>query len=154
MTPLLTSQSGNVHETSHENNGPHLFAPEVEIEGFPSGPFFMPVPTCRLASGLHCALPLDGSVKSIRQHLRLHGHRYRQQKTVQCPWVGCSNTLLWMNMPRHIQSTHLGVRFRCFSCGKPYTRFEALTRHTTSLKCSGQGLFRTGKNVCLPPSDI
>ncbi|KAH0832986.1 hypothetical protein J3R83DRAFT_11964, partial [Lanmaoa asiatica] len=76
-----------------------------------------------------CALPLSGSVKSIKSHLRMHGYRHPQRQAVQCPWMGCSNTLRWMNIPRHIQSVHLGIRFECFNCGKRYTRLEGLARH-------------------------
>lgn len=155
MTALLISSSGNMYETFYENNGSqNVFPLELEMEDFPGDPFGMPAPTCGLAGGLHCALPLHGSIKSIRQHLRLHGHRHLQRQVVRCPWMGCSDTLLWMNVPRHIQSIHLGVRFRCFNCGKLYTRFEGLARHTTSLKCNGQLLFWVGKNVRLPPGDI
>ncbi|KAF8546676.1 hypothetical protein OG21DRAFT_1056157 [Imleria badia] len=91
-------------------------------------------PTCGLAGGAPCVLPLDGSVKSIRMHLRRHGYRHPQQQAVQCPWEGCSQTLKWMNIPRHIQSIHLGVRYRCPNCDKPYTRPEGLATHTASLK--------------------
>lgn len=104
-------------------------------------------PTCGLAGGWSCALPLDGSTKSIKLHLRMHGHRYPQRHVVQCPFRGCSDTLRWMNTPRHIQTIHLGVRFRCVNCGKPYTRPERLANHTASLKCHGQCLFCIGKNM-------
>ena len=140
-----------MHETSHENNGSHISALEVAMSGFPAGPFAVPEPTCGLTGGLHCALPLDGSVQSIKLHLRRHGHRHAQRQAIECPWMGCSHTLKWMNIPRHIQSIHLGVRFRCFNCSKPYTRPEGLARHTVSLKCYGQCLFQVDKNVRSPP---
>ncbi|KAG6381980.1 hypothetical protein JVT61DRAFT_608 [Boletus reticuloceps] len=101
----------------------------------------VPAPTCGLASGLHCTLPLDGSTKSIKLHLRKHGHWHSQRRVVQCPWTGCPAILRWMNIPRHIQSIHLGVRFRCFNCGKAYTRPEGLAVHTASLKCYGNAYF-------------
>ncbi|KAH0831159.1 hypothetical protein J3R83DRAFT_13735, partial [Lanmaoa asiatica] len=99
-------------------------------------PFAVPLPTCGILGGLPCALPLDGSVKSIKWHLRMLGHRHPQRQTVLCPWNGCSDTLQWMNIPRHIQSCHLGIRFGCLNCGKSYTRPEGLTKHTASLNCN------------------
>jgi hypothetical protein len=138
---LLTLSSGNVHESSHENNASQdMPAHEVAMEGIQAAA--MPAPTCGLAGGLHCVLPLEGSVKSINSHLRMHGHRHLQREAVQCPWVGCSHTLQWMSIPRHIQSAHLGVRFTCLNCGKQYTRPRGLAMHTASLKCYGQCLFR------------
>ena len=138
MTTLLNSLSGNVPEISHDNNGSQdVSALDAEMEGLVADPFAMPVSTCGLAGGLQCTLPLDGSVKSIRRHLRLHGHRYPQRQAVQCPWMGCSDTLLWMNIPRHIRTFHLGVRFECANCGKPFTRPQGLARHIASLKCNG-----------------
>jgi hypothetical protein len=131
-------------EPSHENNASQdVPVHEMVMDGFPA----VPAPTCGLAGGLHCALPLDGSAKSIKLHLRLHGYSHLQREAVQCPWVGCARTLQWMSIPRHIQSTHLGVRFRCLNCGKLYTRPRGLAVHTASLKCYGQCLFRIQKNV-------
>jgi hypothetical protein len=134
-----------VHGSAHENNVlQNVPVHEVAMEDLPAA---MPAPTCGLAGGLHCVLPLDGSVKSIKLHLRTHGNRHPQREAVQCPWVGCSHTLQWMSIPRHIQSTHLGVRFTCVNCGKPYTRPRGLAMHTASLKCYSQCLFRIQKNV-------
>lgn len=148
MIVLLISPSGNVHGGIHENDGSHdTSALDVAMAGFPSTPFVVPAPICGLAGGLPCALPLDGSVRCTRLHLRLHGHHHPQRQTVHCPWIGCSDTLQWMNVPRHIQSVHLGIRFRCFDCGRAYTRREGLTRHTASLKCRGQCLFCIKKNI-------
>ena len=135
----MTPPSGNPHESSHENNNSQdVPAHEAAMEGLPA---VIPASTCGLAGGLHCALPLDGSTKSIKLHLRAHGHRHAQREAVQCPWVGCSRTTQWMSIPRHIQSTHLGVRFRCLNCGKSYTRRRGLAIHTASLTCYGQCLF-------------
>ena len=125
-----------MHASSHGNNASEGMPPH-DVGGFPA----VPAPTCGLAGGLHCTLPLGGSARSIGFHLRMHGHRHSQRQTVQCPWVGCSDTLRWMNIPRHIQSIHLGVRFRCFNCGKAYTRPRGLAMHTASLECYGQCLF-------------
>ena len=136
---MLTPPSGDVHESSHENNAPQdAPANEVAMEGVLAA---IPAPTCGLAGGLHCALPLGGSAKSIKLHLRMHGHSHPQREAVQCPCVGCSRTLQWMSIPRHIQSAHLGVRFRCLNCGKSYTRRRGLAKHTLSLTCYGQYLF-------------
>ncbi|KAG8216035.1 hypothetical protein J3R82DRAFT_8031 [Butyriboletus roseoflavus] len=107
------------------------------MAGSPVAPFAVPAHTCGLAGGLPCALPLDNSTTSVRLHLRLHGHMHPQRQIAQCPWMWCSDILQWKNIPRHIQSVHLGIRFRCFNCGKPYTRSEGLARHTTSQKCIG-----------------
>ncbi|KAF8554906.1 hypothetical protein OG21DRAFT_1508298 [Imleria badia] len=101
----------------------------------------VPAPACGLAGSLPCALPLEGSAQSIRLHLRMHGHRHAQRQVVQCPFMGCSDALQWMSIPRHIKSIHLGVRFRCPNCDKQYTRREGLATHTASLKCYGQYLF-------------
>ena len=140
----MTPPSGNVEESPQGNNAlQEVPAHEVAMEEFPA----VPVPTCGLAGGLYCALPLGGSAQSIKTHLRMHGHRHPQRETVQCPWVGCSHTLQWMSIPRHIQSIHLGVRFRCLNCGKPYTRPRGLAVHTASLTCYGQCLFCIPKNV-------
>ncbi|KAI9574321.1 hypothetical protein HD554DRAFT_2034459 [Boletus coccyginus] len=95
---LVATGRGSVHESFHGITPP---------EGFPA----VPAPTCGLAGGLHCTLPLGGSDKSIGDHLRVHGHTHPQRQAAQCPWVGCSDTLQWMNIPRHIRSIHLGVRF-------------------------------------------
>jgi hypothetical protein len=133
-----------VDEHSHENNDlQDVPAHEVAMDSFPA----VPVPTCGLAGGLHCALPLYGSARSIKSHLRMHGYRHLQREAVQCPWMGCARTLQWMSIPRHIQSTHLGVRFTCLNCGKQYTRPKGLAIHTASLKCYSQCLFRIKKNV-------
>ena len=133
-----------MHESPYENNASQdVPAHEVAMEGFPA----VPAPTCGLAGGLHCALLLDGSVKSIKLHLRMHGRRHQQREAVQCPWVGCSRTLQWVNIPRHIQSIHLGVQFRCLNCDKSYTRPTGLAMHTASLKCYGQCPFCIRKNV-------
>ena len=133
-----------MHEFSHENNASQdVPAHELGMEDFPA----VPAPTCGLAGGLHCALPLDGSAKSIKLHLRMHGHRHPEREAVQCPWVGCTRTLQWVNIPRHIRSIHLGVRFRCLNCDKPYTRPKGLEMHTASLKCYGQCLCCIQKNI-------
>lgn len=135
---LLTPPSDNMYEGSHENYGSHdVSPPQVGMTGFPAAPFSVPAHTCGLFGGLPCALPLDNSVKSVRLHLRLHGHMHPQRQIVQCSWMGCSDGLRWMNIPRHIQSVHLGIRFKCFNCGKLYTRPEGLERHTISQKCIG-----------------
>lgn len=148
MIVLLTSLSVDVHGSSYGNNDPQdMSASDVAMAAFPSIPFAVPTPTCGLSGGLHCTLPLDGSVRCTKLHLRLHGHSHPQRQTVHCPWMGCSDTLQWMNIPRHVQSVHLGIRFICFDCGKAYTRREGLTRHTTSLKCHGQCLFCIEKNM-------
>lgn len=137
-----------MHDTSHENIvSQDVSAHEVTTAGFPGVPFTVPAPTCGLAGGLHCTHPLDRSVKSIRLHLCMHGHKHPQKQTVQCPWMGCSDTLQWMNIPRHTLSTHLGARFRCSNCGKRYTRQGGLARHTASLKCNGQCLLCIENNV-------
>ena len=133
-----------MHESSHENDASQdVLAHEVATEGFPA----VPEPTCGLAGGLYCALPLDGSAKSIKLHLRTHGHKHQQREAVQCPWVGCSRTLQWVNIPRHIQSIHLGVQFRCLNCDKSYTQHTGLAMHTALLRCNGQCLFCIQKNV-------
>ncbi|KAF8554903.1 hypothetical protein OG21DRAFT_1508289 [Imleria badia] len=67
--------------------------------------------------------------------------RLAERQVIQCPFMGCSDTLQWINIPRHIKSIHLGVRFRCPNCGKLYTRPEGLATHTASLKCYGRCLF-------------
>ncbi|KAG6332247.1 hypothetical protein ID866_6839 [Astraeus odoratus] len=48
---------------------------------------------------------------------------------VVCPWQGCTKSLQYMNLPRHIRSAHLGVRFCCERCGKSVTRKEGIARH-------------------------
>lgn len=142
---LLTLSPGDVHQSLYASQDvPGL---QGAMTSSPSAP----TPTCGLAGGLHCTLALQGPVKSIKLHLRKHGHRHPQRQVVQCPWVGCPGTLRWMNIPRHIQSVHLGVRFRCLNCGKPYTRQEGLAMHTVSLKCYGQFLLCI-KNAYLPPN--
>ncbi|KAF8548196.1 hypothetical protein OG21DRAFT_790166 [Imleria badia] len=129
--PVATS---NVHGSSHEYNAPQdVPTLQAAIPGFPA----LPAPTCGLAGGLPCALQLEGSVKSINLHLRRHCHRYPQRHVVQCPFTGCSDTLQWINIPRHIKSIHLGVRFRCPNCDKPYTRPKGLATHIASQKCHG-----------------
>ena len=122
-------------ESSHE------YTAYVPALGFP------PLTTCGLAGSLRCALPLEGSVTSIKWHLRMHGHRHPQRQPVQCPWVGCSDTLQWINMARHIKSIHLGVRFRCPNCDRLFTRPGGLANHTASLKCYGQCLFCIEKHI-------
>ena len=134
----LTPPPGNVHESYYAYNTSHDVPPlQAAIPDFPASP----VPTCGLAGGLPCALPLEGSVTSIKRHLRMHGHRHPQRLVVQCPFMGCSDTLQWINIPRHIRSIHLGVRFRCPNCDKLYTRAYGLTIHTALLKCYSQCLF-------------
>ncbi|KAF8141172.1 hypothetical protein EV363DRAFT_1150227 [Boletus edulis] len=123
-----------MHQSFHVNNALQGVSTLAVVT---TGLHAIPAPTCGLASGLHCTLPLDGSTKSIKLHLRKHGHWHSQRQVVQCPWTGCPAILRWMNIPRHIQSIHLGVRFRCFNCGKAYTRPEGLAVHTASLKCYG-----------------
>ncbi|KAL4065019.1 hypothetical protein V8B97DRAFT_1985042 [Scleroderma yunnanense] len=83
--------------------------------------------TCRLTPP--CGALLEGSIQSIRTHLRFHGHRYEESSVIPCPWQGCTTQLQYMSVPRHIRSTHLGVRFRCDQCGKTLTREEGLVRH-------------------------
>jgi len=135
---LLTLPSESTHESFYGSNALEVIPPhEVVMEDFPA----VQAPTCGLAGGLHCTLPLGGSIESIRFHLCMHGHSHPQRQVVQCPWVGCSDTLRWMNIPRHIRSIHLGVRFRCLNCGKAYTRPRGLAMHTASLECYGQCLF-------------
>ncbi|KAG8213350.1 hypothetical protein J3R82DRAFT_11836 [Butyriboletus roseoflavus] len=131
--------AGNMHEIAHENNGSQDVSTFGGVIGFPAVPFAAAPATCGLAGGLYCThwQPLDHSVKAIRMHIRMHGHRHPQRQIVQCPWMGCSHTSQWANIPRHIQSVHLGVRFVCSNCGTRYTRQEGLTRHTASLKCNG-----------------
>ncbi|KAF8416132.1 hypothetical protein L210DRAFT_3511939 [Boletus edulis BED1] len=124
--------NSNIHQSFHVNNALQGVSTLAVVT---TGLHAIPAPTCGLASGLHCTLPLDGSTKSIKLHLRKHGHWHSQRQVVQCPWTGCPAILRWMNIPRHIQSIHLGVRFRCFNCGKAYTRLEGLAVHTASLKC-------------------
>lgn len=124
--------SGDVHQSSYASQ--HAPGFQASMTSFSS----IPAPTCGLISGLHCTLPLQGPVSSIKSHLHRHGHRHPQRQIVQCPFEGCSSSMLWMNIPRHIQSIHLGVRFRCPNCDKPYTRSKALAKHTASLKCYGQ----------------
>lgn len=89
------------------------------------------VPTyhaCRLL-GPPCGSLLEGSIQSIRSHLRFHGHRHEESAIILCPWQGCTAQLQYMSIPRHIRSTHLGVRFRCEKCGKTLTREEGLAKH-------------------------
>ncbi|KAN0081345.1 hypothetical protein V8E55_008969 [Tylopilus felleus] len=76
----------------------------------------LPTMSCWISS-LYDELFLNTS-----SYLHRHGHRHPQRQIVQCPFEGCSSSMLWMNIPRHIQSIHLGVRFRCPNCDKPYTR--------------------------------
>lgn len=127
------SLSDNVHGVMA-----HVSALGWTMSGLAVGPFAVPARTCGLSGGLHCGLPSDGSLTAIKLHLHTHGHRHARRQAVQCPWMGCTDTLKWMNVPRHIQSIHLGVRFACFNCGKLYTRPEGLARHTIALKCYGQ----------------
>ncbi|KAF4622007.1 hypothetical protein D9613_009073 [Agrocybe pediades] len=57
-----------------------------------------------------------------------------------CPWSGCNNNIKENEQLRHVQTTHLGLRFRCLvpQCTasrsntealKPYTRREYLRDH-------------------------
>ncbi|KAF8547324.1 hypothetical protein OG21DRAFT_934124 [Imleria badia] len=129
--PITTS---NMHGSPHAyNTSQHVPGLQVDMQDFPA----LLEPTCGLAGGLPCTLPVEGSVKSIKWHCGIHGHKHPQRQVVQCPFGGCPSTLQWMNMPRHIQSRHLGIRFRCPNCDKPYTRLEGLKMHTASLKCYG-----------------
>ena len=131
---LLTPPSDNVYGSSHGYNvSQDVPALQVVMPGFPA----LVAPTCGLAGGLPCVMPLEGSAMSIKWHLRMHGHKHLQREVVQCPWVGCSDTLQWTNIPRHIKSIHLGVRFWCPNCNRAYTRRNGLVAHTASLNCQG-----------------
>ncbi|KAH7884306.1 hypothetical protein F5I97DRAFT_1888523 [Phlebopus sp. FC_14] len=88
--------------------------------------------SCRIASAQVCTFPLMGNIQSIRFHLRLHGHRHREQVVVSCPWAGCTRPLRWANVPRHIRSCHLGVKFQCNKCKKQFTREYGLATHVAA----------------------
>ncbi|KIJ08824.1 hypothetical protein PAXINDRAFT_18059 [Paxillus involutus ATCC 200175] len=89
---------------------------------------------CRLTGGATCTQPLYGTMSSIREHIRMHGHKHSRRSTVQCPWTGCRDQLQWANMMRHIRSIHMGIRLQCWACGKFFTRAKALERHIASSK--------------------
>lgn len=91
---------------------------------------------CKLAGGMPCDRPLEGTLLSIRRHLFMHGHKHRGTELVQCPWTGCSDMLRWMNLPRHIRSIHLGVRMVCPNCKRSFTRALGLAKHVASKNCS------------------
>lgn len=62
--------------------------------------------TCQLSNGAVCAIPLEGNSRSIRIHLRIHGHQRQENTDIICPWAGCPQKLQYKNVARHIQSTH------------------------------------------------
>ncbi|KAF8843805.1 hypothetical protein BDN67DRAFT_119516 [Paxillus ammoniavirescens] len=125
--PLVTAP-GDIHP-----NPPDAPA----IQGTPN---FVPAPpamqalTCRLASGTTCAQPLYGTMASLREHIRMHGHKHPERSIVRCPWMGCQDQLQWENMPRHIGSIHMGIRLQCWRCGKLFTRTKALEKHVVSTR--------------------
>ncbi|KAL4065020.1 hypothetical protein V8B97DRAFT_1177026 [Scleroderma yunnanense] len=84
---------------------------------------------CQLSNDGVCAIPLEGNSRSIREHLRKHGHRQQEGTTIFCPWQGCMKTIQYKNVARHIQSTHLHVKLRCEQCGKTLTRKGAMRKH-------------------------
>ncbi|KAF8837478.1 hypothetical protein BDN67DRAFT_1004909 [Paxillus ammoniavirescens] len=125
--PLVTAP-GDMHPNPP---GPHA------VQGTPNfTPTLPPVQTliCRLAGGATCTQPLHGTMASLREHIRMHGHKHPGRSSVQCPWVGCPDQLQWDNMPRHIASIHMGIRLQCWRCGKLFTRAKALERHVASNK--------------------
>ena len=93
-----------MHESSHENDASQdMPAHEVATEGFPA----VPEPTCGLAGGLYCALPLDGSAKSIKLHLRTHGHRHQQREVLRSARV---ETNVDSNIKDSLEGRLLGTR--------------------------------------------
>lgn len=85
--------------------------------------------TCRLSNGAVCGIPFEGNSRSIRMHLRKHGHQQQENTTLICPWEWCLQKIQYKNVARHIQSTHLHVKLRCEQCGKTFTRKNAMMKH-------------------------
>ncbi|KIJ08162.1 hypothetical protein PAXINDRAFT_18681 [Paxillus involutus ATCC 200175] len=107
------------------------------VQGTPNStpaPSAMQTLICGLAGGAICTQPLYSTMASLREHIRMHGHKHPGRSSVQCPWMGCQDRLQWENMPRHIASIHMGIRLQCERCGKLFTRAKALEKHTASDK--------------------
>ncbi|KAL4080821.1 hypothetical protein J3A83DRAFT_75103 [Scleroderma citrinum] len=85
--------------------------------------------TCRLSWGISCTVPLEGNSRSIRMHLRMHGHKQKESARVACPWFECTQAAQYKNLARHIQSTHLGMKLQCEQCGKALTRKTVMMKH-------------------------
>ncbi|KIM59367.1 hypothetical protein SCLCIDRAFT_1018978 [Scleroderma citrinum Foug A] len=135
LTSIIVYQNFGTTTTSIGQDGHAgsfmIDLPSIEGTTEQSGPTYH---ICRL-SGPPCGALLGGSIQSIRAHLRFHGHRYEECSIISCPWQGCTAQLQYMSVPRHIRSTHLGVRFRCEQCGKTLTREEGLAKHMR--RCTG-----------------
>lgn len=125
---LLILLPGHVHTPSVQNT-PAAYAMSMDL----APPF---VSACKIADDMPCNQPLDGTLVSIRRHLSMHRHKHQAREMVECPWVGCSDKLRWMNIPRHVRSIHLGVRMVCPTCERSFTRSLGLARHIASQQCS------------------
>ncbi|KAG1740836.1 uncharacterized protein EDB91DRAFT_1131712 [Suillus paluster] len=49
---------------------------------------------------------------------------------ISCGWDGCSEQMKPGNLPRHVLSSHLEVRWICLLCSKSLSREDAFRRHT------------------------
>ncbi|KAG1896891.1 uncharacterized protein F5891DRAFT_1051531 [Suillus fuscotomentosus] len=80
------------------------------------------------AYGLHCNAFVHGG--DMATHLReAHGIRGPDNLPVLCRWEGCNAPMNKESLTRHVQGTHLGIRYPCNTCGRVFTRRYGLEVH-------------------------
>jgi len=83
----------------------------------------------------NCTMHVALQQKHVSKHLQQrHGINTsatsEDTQKVSCRWLDCVHAEVKPgNMARHVLSTHLGVRWKCQTCGRPYTREDAFRRH-------------------------
>ncbi|KAJ8584900.1 hypothetical protein M405DRAFT_884094 [Rhizopogon salebrosus TDB-379] len=84
--------------------------------------------------GLHCNDLFCGH--NLSAHLREVHHIHGADKTpLYCLWNGCGLVLNKESLSRHVEERHLGIAYRCDTCGKSYSRRDTLNKHMKT--CSG-----------------
>ncbi|KAG1898503.1 uncharacterized protein F5891DRAFT_1043783 [Suillus fuscotomentosus] len=78
--------------------------------------------------GLHCNELVQGG--NMATHLReFHGISGPEHLAVLCRWQGCNASMNKGSLTRHVQGTHLGIRYPCNTCGRVFTRIYGLEMH-------------------------
>lgn len=91
-----------------------------------------------------CGLWVKADRRSIMRHgQRWHGDaRSGGDRSITCPWLGCSRQMRASAIPRHTLSAHFGVTWVCrgTGCSKVFNRHDSFKAHAGKRGCLGAGL--------------